>query len=357
MPTVRRNPPPFVSGDFPTPAVYRRGGRRVLWDECRQLLVPSTPEEVIRQKFVMHLKRDLGVPDWAVTLEHCMTHFKRDARGRADIVVWSPEDEPLFVVECKAPGVALTDDVLDQALRYHDLVEPEAGVIGLTNGDTTAWYAVEASGGRLARLEHAPRYADLVAGRLPPEVEQEPAAPRPHHLAPTSKDYAILEELGVLGEGSPREHHGYLSSLAGLLYFEDDPDYSGRSGRFSVESTGLNHPKFGNTSGTTMLIVAVDDFDQRHNSLQLDLDKFVTTSGEAMTLWHDGTLTRGKRGRMKNAVVMSWLRSRAPHLVSGSSVMLGSLPVSRPTTWADAETFIYNCIDYALVRDALRREP
>ncbi|MCA9576306.1 MAG: type I restriction enzyme HsdR N-terminal domain-containing protein [Myxococcales bacterium] len=348
----------------------------------------------------MHLKRDLGVPDWAVTLEHCMTHFKRDARGRADIVVWSPEDEPLFVVECKAPGVALTDDVLDQALRYHDLVEPEAGVIGLTNGDTTAWYAVEASGGRLARLEHAPRYADLVAGRLPPEVEQEPAAPRPHHLAPTSKDYAILEELGVLGEGSPREHHGYLSNLAGLLYFEDDPDYSGRSGRFSVESTGLryasfgnaaggrwpglyryfvicdergdaqvisfavlgkllakNHPKFGNTSGTTMLIVAVDDFDQRHNSLQLDLDKFVTTSGEAMTLWHDGTLTRGKRGRMKNAVVMSWLRSRAPHLVSGSSVMLGSLPVSRPTTWADAETFIYNCIDYALVRDALRREP
>ena len=185
----------------------------MLWDEWRNVLVVATPEEVIRQKFVKHLHANLGVPAGRVSLEKAMNHFKRDARGRADIIVWDPVGRPLFIVECKAPGVPLTDDVFDQASRYHEVAEPYGGVIALTNGGETIWYSLDSSTRGPTELAHAPRYDALVAGELPPEVAQVDPPERPHHEAPTADDYDLFDKDGLIGLGSPKSHHGYLSNL------------------------------------------------------------------------------------------------------------------------------------------------
>jgi hypothetical protein len=203
---------------------------------------------------------------------------------------------------------------------------------------------------------------------------------------------------GVLGEGSSTVHHGYLANIAGLLLLErTTPALRSCESRFTIRGTGLrstsfgnaaggrwegtyryfiiedangdsqivslavlgqmlvrNDPVFGNTNGRTMLVVAVDDFDTRHNSLQLDLDRFVEVEDGVVTVWHDGTLTCGKKGAARRSEVLEFVRRKAPHLMDDDRVQLGSIPADRPARWEDADRLIVNTVEYALVRDAFR---
>jgi hypothetical protein len=322
-----------------------------------------------------------------------------DARGRVDVIVNTPDDKPLMLLECKAPEVPLGDDALDQALRYHSAIGGSAPIIAITNGLETRWY--RASGkDRVERIVHAPGFLEMLAGVLPTALAQRELPPRPDARKVPAATLRWMLAEGILGEGSPVEHYPYLANLAGLLLLErNSPTLRGRPGCFTVEGSGIrstyfgnaaggkwignyryflikdargdaqivsisvlgmmlvrDHPKFGNTSGRTMLIVAVDDFDKRHNSLQLDLDRFVYASEETATLWHDGTLTRGKRGAARRAEVIAYMRQRTPQLVDGTRIRLGTVPVRTPISWEDAEDLIYNVIEYALARDAYRRE-
>ncbi len=51
---------------------------------------------------------------------------------RADIVAVDDLGQPLLLVECKAPSVAINQKVLDQAVRYNSVVQ--ARWLILTNG-------------------------------------------------------------------------------------------------------------------------------------------------------------------------------------------------------------------------------
>lgn len=51
---------------------------------------------------------------------------------RADIVAFGPDMKPWIVVECKAPTVALSDDVVAQVVRYNSVVG--APYVVVTNG-------------------------------------------------------------------------------------------------------------------------------------------------------------------------------------------------------------------------------
>ena len=54
---------------------------------------------------------------------------------RADILVYDRNARPLVVVECKRPDVALTQEVLDQAIRYNIVLDVRYMII--TNGAKT----------------------------------------------------------------------------------------------------------------------------------------------------------------------------------------------------------------------------
>lgn len=79
---------------------------------------------------VAHLVGRLGVPS-----THIAEEYPVELNGqsqRADIVVLDPQLRPWIVVECKAPEVALSSQVLDQAVRYNSVVG--ASVVVVTNG-------------------------------------------------------------------------------------------------------------------------------------------------------------------------------------------------------------------------------
>ncbi|MBO6936802.1 MAG: type I restriction enzyme HsdR N-terminal domain-containing protein [Deltaproteobacteria bacterium] len=387
---------------------FIRAGREVVFDPCRKLLVPATPEELVRQCFVQYLQQALGYPIAnLLTEEHLSRWGKARSRRRADIIAvlhehtdeghWMPT--PLLVVECKAPKVSLLDDHLDQLLAYDDIVETETGLVVLTNGLVTHWY--DRFTEELTILEQPVRFRDALdtAARTP--IPPSPPQPRPPFGMPTDATRELFLTAGVVGRGSSPSRYEELFNLAGLFHLEPEPPpYEGAfrghaflecgdrvtgfgnaaggrwdgfyryfhirspDGESQVVSISVlgkmltrDDPRFGNTSGHTMLVVAVDDFDRRHNSLQLDLDRFSLREGDRVRIWHDGRLTRGKRGAAKRADVVEFVAQHAPHLVSDGTVQLGSFPADRLATWADVQPLVENLIEYALVRDRFRNEP
>lgn len=130
-------------------------GRTQVFDPLRRRFVALTPEEEVRQKTLYLLVEHLGVPAGLLAVEYSVKVNGLDKR--ADAVVFGNEGRPLMIVECKAPSVTLTKAVLEQALRYHSVLQPQ--YLLLTNG--TVSYCYKAEGASLRPLDHLPDYKEM----------------------------------------------------------------------------------------------------------------------------------------------------------------------------------------------------
>lgn len=136
-----------------------REGKTFVFDPLRKRFVLLTPEEEVRQKMLYLLVEHLKVPAGLVAVEYSLKVNGLDKR--ADAVVFGPDGNPLMVVECKAASVALTQAVLDQALRYHSALKPK--YLLLSNGTVT--YCFKAMGQGLQPLDHLPDFSEMVGGK------------------------------------------------------------------------------------------------------------------------------------------------------------------------------------------------
>lgn len=103
----------------------------VVFDPIRKKELVLTPEEWVRQHFLLFLIRYLGYPKSLIKMESGLSVGLRMAK-RSDILVVNSEGKPLLVVECKATDVKITDEVLNQAIQYNKTYQ--AKNIVLTNG-------------------------------------------------------------------------------------------------------------------------------------------------------------------------------------------------------------------------------
>ena len=146
----------------------QREGKTFVFDPLRRRYVALTPEEEVRQKTLYLLVEHLRVPAGRLAVEYSLKVNGLDKR--ADAVVFGADGLPLMVVECKAATVALTDAVLDQALRYYSAMSYRAQgasvsmvsprFLLLTNG--AAVYCYKAEGQVLVPMDHLPAYAEMV---------------------------------------------------------------------------------------------------------------------------------------------------------------------------------------------------
>ena len=109
----------------------------MVWDPLRKKSVRLTPEEEVRQWFISVLHEGMKVP------EHMMM------------------SEVALLVECKEPAVALTQDVVDQALRYDNVLNVRYIVI--TNGLKTFMFERTEDG--FAFVEKAPTWEEMLCRR------------------------------------------------------------------------------------------------------------------------------------------------------------------------------------------------
>jgi len=113
-------------------------GIEQVFDPIRKKWVFFSEEEKVRQFFIQHLIHELQIPKTHISVERKIT--LNGVTKRYDIVVYK-NAKPSMVVECKAPHIPLSQEVLDQAGRYNQTLNAE--IIGVTNGVEQKFFKIE----------------------------------------------------------------------------------------------------------------------------------------------------------------------------------------------------------------------
>lgn len=124
MPMVQLNLPSYPF------RIRTEGQSKEIFDSLRGKYVALTPEEWVRQHFIVFLRDSLKYPSGLISVEKGFEVNSR--KKRADIVVYNAETTPWMVVECKAPTVKLTEEAFFQASSYHEKLSVKYMVV--TNG-------------------------------------------------------------------------------------------------------------------------------------------------------------------------------------------------------------------------------
>ncbi|MDQ3050113.1 MAG: type I restriction enzyme HsdR N-terminal domain-containing protein [Bacteroidota bacterium] len=120
--------------NLPTfPFRFRTSGQsKEIFDTLRKKYVVLTPEEWVRQHFIMYLRDGLNYPAGYISVEKGLLF--NDRKKRTDIVVHDSLGKPWMIVECKAPTVKLTENAFYQAASYH--LKLDVKYLVVTNGLT-----------------------------------------------------------------------------------------------------------------------------------------------------------------------------------------------------------------------------
>ena len=158
MPKVLDTPPRL---NLPPASLSLRSGAKgvEVYDVLRGAWIVLTAEEWVRQHFVHYLMDYLGYRQSFMANE--MAIALNGTTRRCDTVVYSPELEPLMIVEYKAPSVTISQKVLDQAARYNVVLK--VPYLLLSNGLKHYCFRVEtaADGAPRCTLVAIPDYALL----------------------------------------------------------------------------------------------------------------------------------------------------------------------------------------------------
>lgn len=128
----------MIAVQFPPPQfrIKKRGEERYIFDDIRKRWLLLTGEEWVRQNIVAYFTAVLHYPPEVIAIEKGI--ILNGMKKRFDILVYDKAHQPFLMVECKAPDVRLSEDVLQQALRYN-IVLPVKWIV-LTNAHSTiAW--------------------------------------------------------------------------------------------------------------------------------------------------------------------------------------------------------------------------
>jgi hypothetical protein len=112
------------------PLIKTKANREFIFCIIRKRWILLTPEEWVRQNFLKYLIELLHYPASLIAVEKQL--LLGDVKKRFDIVVYNKESKPFMIIECKEMNVPLTENVLQQALRYNTNIQ--AGYLIITNG-------------------------------------------------------------------------------------------------------------------------------------------------------------------------------------------------------------------------------
>lgn len=113
-------------------------GKTEIFDTIRKKWILLTEEERVRQFFIQFIIQEKKIPISFISVERKI--LVNNVARRYDIVVHNRQGEIMLVVECKAPEVAISQEVVEQVGRYNKTLR--APVIGVTNGHQHRFFAI-----------------------------------------------------------------------------------------------------------------------------------------------------------------------------------------------------------------------
>ena len=112
------------------PSIKTIADKEFIFCISRRKWVFLTPEEWVRQNFLLYLIQTLHYPVSLTAVEKQLV--LGDVKKRFDIVVYGRNAIPFMIVECKEMNVPLSGNTLQQVLRYN--INMQALYIVVTNG-------------------------------------------------------------------------------------------------------------------------------------------------------------------------------------------------------------------------------
>src|SRR5947209_5316240 len=129
----------MVSYPEPDFRIKNEDGKKYIFDAIRKVWLLLTEEEWVRQNFISYLLNTVNYPPAYIALEKEIR--LHELKKRFDILIYDAHHKPWMLIECKAPDIPLTENVLQQVLRYNMSVPVEHIVI--TNGPSTIGWKKE----------------------------------------------------------------------------------------------------------------------------------------------------------------------------------------------------------------------
>lgn len=135
----------------------RNDGKLFVWDEFRKRKVLLTPEEWVRQHVLHYLISSKGYPSGLIASEHGIK--VNQMVRRCDGVVFDKQGTPLLLLECKAPGVKLTEKIVHQVAQYN--FELKVNWLVMTNGLDTIVAFVNSEKQRIDFVPEIPTFQEM----------------------------------------------------------------------------------------------------------------------------------------------------------------------------------------------------
>jgi type I site-specific restriction-modification system R (restriction) subunit len=132
-------------------------GKKYIFDEIRRRFVLLTPEEWVRQHIVNYLIQVKNYPRSLISIEKGFSQNRN--RQRYDLLIYNNLGNPLMIVECKAPGIEINQQVFDQAGRYNN--RHKAAYMLITNGMKHYCCMINILNRQYAFLQDIPDYKEL----------------------------------------------------------------------------------------------------------------------------------------------------------------------------------------------------
>jgi len=126
-------------------------GKKYIFDMIRKKWLVLTPEEWVRQNFLNYLIRTKKYPAALIAVEKQIKYG--ELKRRCDLVVYR-NDKPWMIVECKESDVPLSNETIEQILRYNQVLAVDYLV--LTNG--VSIFAWQLNEGEAIPLDQIPDY-------------------------------------------------------------------------------------------------------------------------------------------------------------------------------------------------------
>ncbi len=387
--------------EFELPAIYKREGKDCYYDTYRKKLIEITPEETVRQRVAAMFEQKYGVPHEMISLEVPMSHYVSGVPGRADIVIQALDEEnqsvyPVTIIECKKEDVLLTERVAEQAIGYCDILG--GTYIVLTNGVEIKFAAYDENTDCYVFLEDVLSYGQMVNNdyTLPERKEEKMMR---FSLEELGNQQMLLDynEAGkwIFGEDTNEELRSFaINFYQALLDTDHRLPLTKRASFELIEDIGQRYMDYGNAGGGhydgiyraflvsdrfgepqivsismfgtdanfrgenrgsyTSLTVAIDRFKTSHNSLQYNVDRFVKIEQNGTARFsHNGQISNLKSAEVVDRV----LRYGDGIKTSSLGIELGQMKIDKVLYLDDSDVsdFVYNLIEYALLRDELRR--
>lgn len=323
--------------------------------------------------------------------------------GEPDAPASVHPEHPFIVVECKAPGVSFSDEVVQQALGYAESLG--APYVLTTNGiDEAAWWRpfLLADGG-VEPLHDLPRYLDAISSErhavkaLPPVLPYLAVVDSPERHPMTTLLHARTRD--AIGADTPFELWAPLLQLDDLLshdaaYFEQPTTafgvefledhglhhhssgnagggtFSGRYRDFLIRVgdetvlfglrvaatlKAVRDSRYGNRAGRSLLLGCVADGATYHPVLEASVEKELVLSPTTMHLHHSGAITVGK-GAVARATMIAFVEEREPRLVRQGRIDLGCMPRTSRAAWEDVAEAFGRLARYTTLRHAFKKQ-